>query len=219
MDRVRGHLFGYRAAMFDGHRVLRGERKRIGVLALGALAIAVYASLGFPWRRLRRPSHWPFAFADYSWLDTIVTVLGLTIGGWMLFRWWTLDRKLVGLEKTQDYRFFLRAGAPRAIHGLLLRVAAHDGDIDSRERDVVQRVLLRDLTEKVLPQDIRNWSVADDKRDAIAIAKGLVAILEPAERLAVLRWCREVAAADGEVVQEESELLRDLQRVLGKPAA
>lgn len=204
--------------MFDGHGFLRGERQRLGAgMAIGLL-LTLFASTGYSHRRWA--GHRPFAFDEYTWFDTVGVVLGLAIATYSLTVWWQLGTQLDRLEATQDYRFFLRAGAPRSIHGLLLLVAARDGAVDSRERDVVHRVLLRDLTAKVMPQDLKNWDVAATERDPIATATRLAKLLEPAERLAVLRWCRDVAAADGAVDARESELLRDLARILGpEPSA
>lgn len=199
--------------MFDGHGFLRGERQRLGAGVAGGLLLTLYASTGYS--HGRSAGHRPFEFDEYTWYDTVGVVIGLAIATCSLTVWWQLGTQLDRLEVTQDYRFFLRAGAPRSIHGLLLLVAARDGAIDSGERDVVHRVLLRDLTAKVMPQDLKNWDVAATERDPIATATRLAKLLEPAERLAVLRWCREVAAADGAVDAEESELLRELVRILG----
>jgi uncharacterized tellurite resistance protein B-like protein len=206
--------------MFDGHGFLRSERARVGATAALALGLAAFASIGVlslrrSWARHR---HSPFAFDEYTWPDALGVGIGLAVGVPALIRWWRLGQQLSALEATQDFRFFLRAGAPRAIHGLLLAVAARDGKIDERERGVVHRVLLRDLPDGVVPQDLKSWSVSLQERDPIATASKLAQLLEPAERLAVLRWCREVAAADGEVDGAESELLRDVARVLGSPS-
>jgi uncharacterized tellurite resistance protein B-like protein len=203
--------------MLDWHAPLRNERGRIAGRAAMGFLFALWASTGFRYRG-SRASHSPFALEDYSWLDAIGVAIGLAVAVLAIVRWQRLGSRLGHLEKTQDWRFFRRAGAPRAIHGLLLLVAARDGRIDAREREVVQRVLLRDVPDKVLPQDLKNWGEAPGDGDPIALARLLTGILDPDERHAVLRWCREVAAADGDGAAAESQLLRELEQVLGSKA-
>jgi uncharacterized tellurite resistance protein B-like protein len=203
--------------MLDWHSPLRSERGLIGGRAAMAFLFAAWASTGFRYRR-SAAGHSPFAVAEYSWLDALGVAIGVTVGIVAIVRWQRLGTMLADAKKTQDYRFFRRAGAPRTIHGLLLLVAARDGRVDAREREVVHRVLLRDLPGKVVPQDLKNWGAPQGDRDPIAMARHLAGILAPDDRQAVLRWCREVAAADGDDTAAESRLLHELEQVLGNKA-
>ncbi|MBL8752175.1 MAG: TerB family tellurite resistance protein [Planctomycetes bacterium] len=199
--------------MFDGHRLLRLAAERAGAISAIGFLVAWAASFGFGRRRWRN-GHLPWELGEYSTLEWIGMLGGLGVGLVAFFAWWGMRLRLDHLTEKQDYRFFLRAGAPRTIHGLLLAVASRDGTIDLRERDVVNRILLRDLPEGVVPQDLRNWTVRPDLTPPVAAATQLARILSPSERMAVLRWCREVAAADGGANPAETQLLRDIARIL-----
>lgn len=200
--------------MFDGHGLLRRERDRIAGTAVAGFLLAVWAGLGFPSRSLRH-RHSPFELSAYTVFDGLGVLVGLGIGFWASSGWWRLGRRLDHLKATQGPNWFLRAGAPRAIHDLLLLVAARDGSVCAREHDVVHRVLLRELADDVQPQDLKNWSSTPPMHDAIGTARRLAAILPPEQRQTVLLWCREVAAADASVTSAESELRRELTRILG----
>ena len=199
--------------MSDGNGFLRWATKHAGNVAVVAAILSLWAASGYPLRR--RGGHSPLALDEYSALDAVGALSGLVIAVAVVREWLTLRSRLRHLDATQDFRFFLRAGAPRTIHALLLAVASHDGSVDTRERTIVERVLLRDLPDGVVPQDLKNWSVQPSRTLPLTAASQLARILTPAERMAVLRWCREVAAADGDPGAAETALLRDVARVLG----
>lgn len=214
--------------MFDGHGLLRSEKAQAGTTAAIGFVMLLVGSTGLVGFRSRyyassigRGSrrHSPFAFEEYAWHDWLLVVVGLAVVALAIVRWRALGRQLSLLKAEQDHRFFLRAGAPRAIHGLLLQVAKRDGEVTQRERELVHRVLLNELTEKVVPQDLVNWSTKPADRNPVVSARMLARILEPSERLQVLRWCQKVAEADGELTEDESILLRDLERELRSTAA
>jgi uncharacterized tellurite resistance protein B-like protein len=210
--------------MFDGHALLRSEKVRAGVtMAFGLLLLLEgvtgirldrYLFLDFFSRRRWYSQSWSI---DNPWLNWLLVFAGFSLLVWGFVRWHLLSTRQKSLEAVQDHRFFLRAGAPRAIHGLLLQVAARNGEVTQRERDLVHRILLHDLTDKVVPQDLVNWSTKPADRDPVVSAKMLAAILEPSERLQVLRWCEKVAEADGKLDDHEAALLIDLERVLRSP--
>jgi uncharacterized tellurite resistance protein B-like protein len=203
------------------HQLLKNEVARNVTGLLGASMFTLWAACGFPWRSRRhwgREGHSPFESGEYTAANTIGTILGLGAVAWMAWSLAANKRRLHTLRQTQDGRYFARAGAPRSIHHLLLAVASRDGRVDQSERDVVARLMLRELPDHVLPQDLANWAAANGTpQDPARIAKVLAASLSLGERRMVLRWCREVAAADLHVAAEESDVLRRLDAVLGEP--
>ncbi|MBL8754132.1 MAG: TerB family tellurite resistance protein [Planctomycetes bacterium] len=62
--------------------------------------------------------------------------------------------------------------------------------------------------------DLSNWGRQPNHMTPTDAAKHLVQILTPSERMSVLRWCREIAAADGRQSAAETELLRGVARLL-----
>jgi uncharacterized tellurite resistance protein B-like protein len=187
-----------------------------------ALAVTLWAAAGFPLfpRRGGEPPHARLRLVESRLLIGIATLAGAAAAAFAAARWRRLQRQLAGLQATQGVHFFLRAGAARRIHALLLAVAARDGAVGAAERDVVHAVLTRRLPDRVLLQDLRSWSAAGPGRlDAIAHARHLAAVLAPDERSALLQWCHEVAAADGAVAAAEASLLAQLATVLRAPPA
>jgi uncharacterized tellurite resistance protein B-like protein len=203
------------------HDLLKNEVGRAWSAVLMACVLTLWATCGYPTGRRYggRPGHGPLAFDEYSTVDVVGTAVGFVVAVCLGVRLIARHRLLGGLQRTQDAHFFARAGAPRLIHELLLRVAARDGHVGPDERDVVTRLLTRELPEKVLPQDLKNWSTSLTRaRDPVRVARSLALVLTADERKLVLRWCREVAAADAQVDAGESDLLRSLTSVLLEPA-
>ncbi len=204
------------------HDLLKNEVGRAWSAALLACVLTLWATCGYPSGRGygRRPGHGPLDFDEYSTLDVVGAAAGLAVAAFCCVRLISRHLQLHGLQRTQDGHFFARAGAPRLIHELLLGVAARDGHVGQDERDVVTRLLTRELPEWVLPQDLRSWSTSLTRlRDPVLVARSLSSVLTAEECKLVLRWCREVAAADVQVDENESDLLRSLATVLQKPPA
>ncbi len=199
------------------HGLLRSEVLRAAGSCLVACVFTFWAACGFPLRgrRFVVGGHSPLQFDQYSTFDASAAAVGLLVTVVLGCRAWRLFWQLRGLRGSQGRHFFARAVVPRTVYGLLLAVASRDGEVGVLERDVVRRLLTRELPERVLPQDLDNWVARGwVARDPLAAARSLASALTPEECATVMRWCRELAAADGRVGAEESELLRSLATVL-----
>ena len=204
----------------DEHPLLDLELDRAWGWVIGACLLTLWASCGyhFPRRRLSQGfrGHGPLEFDQYSTFDVLGVAAGLGLIAFWVPRLVSRQRRLRHVRRTQDARFFARAGAPRSIYELLLGVAASDGNVGQDEREVVTQLMTRELPERVLPQDLNNWATSlTSPRDPVLVARSLALLLTPDECRSVLRWCREVAAVDAGVDQD-TDLLRRLGKVLGR---
>lgn len=193
--------------------------------ALSGLACGVAAlmcgMLGIPTggrRGVYRDSHGPFAFAEYTTLDMLLTAVGLLLVTICLVHLVPLWRHTLQGDSQLTPRFLARAGMPRSLHELLLGVAAADGRIAAEERAIVARVMTRELPEVVSPQDLKNWATTvEPPRDPVVVASNLQPLLTADERRLVVAWCRAVADASG-TTHDENAVLRRVQCVLDPTA-
>lgn len=193
--------------------------KRAVMVAWAGVAAGAYLTsflfVGTEGRLRRAPPRMPDDY--YSTLDTLRVACGLAFLCYWIPRLVSRHRTLRDLQRTQDAHFFARAGAPRTIYELLLGVAACDGHVGPDEHAAVTRLLTKELPEKVLPQDLKNWSTSVQRpRDPLVVAGLLTQLLTAAERSTVLQWCREVASADARVDEHESGLLTRLSGALAQ---
>lgn len=195
------------------HEIIKTTVKlEAGRLCIGLLLIWM-AARGWPFRS--QNGHSPFAFDEYSWLDLAGVALGLLIVLLCTVRLVPELRKLMRAELTMNDRFFARAGLPRSIYELLLGIAAVDGYTGPDERAVIARLLLRQLPDKVLPQDLKNWSTkVEPPLDPVQVARSMVRLLRLEERARLVRWCHEIAAADDRADGDEHAVLAAVTAVL-----
>jgi len=175
--------------------------------------IALQFACGY--RNRWRSAHGPFAFSEYNPLDVIGVSAGLLIIAISLYRAVTVHRALRTTAAVQDARFFARAGLARNLYELLLGVAAADGHVADAEREMIERVLLSELPERVLPQDLASWARRiTAPRNPQEVAQQVAPLLNPLERELLLEWCRAVALADGHLDGQENEVLSSIAAAL-----
>jgi uncharacterized tellurite resistance protein B-like protein len=197
-------------ARYCMHEMLRQARTTaMGTMTFG-MALGVMAAAEFLRDLSRR-----YPVDVFLWLEGIGVLAGVAITVAGAFRLISVTRRLRGVEVEQDARFFARAGLPRSVYELLLGIAAVDGYVGDDERDAIARLLTQRWPHGILPQDLKDWAAMVQKpRDPEQLARDIAPLLSAAEREHVLECCREVAAADGRVDDDEHDLLDRITALL-----
>jgi hypothetical protein len=196
------------------HEGLRRARDQgIAMLIVGVIA-AWLGACG----QLKRSSlyrHGPFNFSEYDFCDIIGVSAGFVLIATGLYRAVTVQRALRETMQTQDARFFARAGLARNIYELLLGIAAANGRVTDARRATIERLLMSELPERVLPQDLASWARRiTAPRDPKEVAAVIAPLLNSFERTLVLEWCRMVALADGHMDDRDNEVLSRIAATL-----
>ena len=111
---------------------------------------------------------------------------------------------------------FDRQSLPRRVFHLLLAVAAVDGRVDQREREVVRRFVMARFPDPITQRDLASWEAqAPPAPDLRAMAARLSVSLSFAEWDSVFFWCCLCAFADGGFVAEEHAALQAVAQGLG----
>lgn len=116
-------------------------------------------------------------------------------------------------------REFDRESLPRRVFFLLLAVAAADGPVSPRERELLRRFLMARFPDPLTRADLATWeSQAPPVPDLRAMAARLAGSLGQAERDSLFYWCCLCAFADGGFVAEEHTALQQVAQGLGVDA-